>query len=356
MRTVLSATAAVLAAPLALPVVLLALPFWSLAFATRALARWLEPRALDWSELIEYHPEVGWKPRPNLRTHALDFNRDPFRLSTDGDGWRGTGTIDAADVVVFGDSFAFGHAIDDEHFFAEVASGIRVKAIGAPGYNMVQSLLWLERYASRLRGKLVVWLAYPGNDLEDNIRPNMQRYRAPFVRASADGDGWEIVTSHVRPEPWTFPARTPNFGTFIEICRPTAISRRALAACEFLVRRANDVALRAGAELVVASIPDLAKLQRDALARAAAAAGAGGADFDVELPDRELARICARIGARFVALRDHLGPADYHAADVHWNARGHRRVAALLGALARDGSAGIAPVRARAAAKATAAR
>ena len=55
---------------------------------------------------------------------------------------------------------------------------------------MVQTLLWMERLKDRLAGKLVVWLVFYGNDLMDNLHPNFDRYRTPFVRSRDDGAGW----------------------------------------------------------------------------------------------------------------------------------------------------------------------
>jgi hypothetical protein len=83
-----------------------------------------------------------------------------------------------------------------------VLASPRIKAIGANGYNMVQELLWMRRYAPQLAGKLVVWFVYHGNDLFDNLQPNVFQYRTPFVRERHDGRGWEVVTEHVRRSPW----------------------------------------------------------------------------------------------------------------------------------------------------------
>jgi hypothetical protein len=326
MRTLLATIAAILTLPLVLSAVILAAPFRAVAGATVRLARRLEPQAHPWGELTEFHADVGWKPKPDLMTHALDFNGEPFRVVTDADGWRGGGTVAESDVVVFGDSFAFGNAIEEEAFFGNLPGAVRIKAVGAPGYNMVQSLWWMDRMGPQLTGKDVVWLIYPANDLEDNLRPQMKAYRTPFVRES-DG-GWEIVADHVRQEPWPFPFRRPNTEYFVEICRPSYLSQRAFSACAFLLERAAAVCRSHGARLTVMTIPDLSAMNQRIYA--ALLDGSGIADYDPDLPDRNIGKLAAELGVPFVALADHLEPADYFAEDVHWNARGHQRVAAVL--------------------------
>lgn len=332
MRTVLATIAAIVALPLVFSAIIIAAPFRAVAGATARLARRLEPPAHRWDELTEYHAEVGWKPKPNLVTHALDFNGEPFHVVTDDEGWRGSGTVAASEVVVFGDSFAFGNAIDEEAFFANLPGAVRIKAIGAPGYNMVQSLWWMERTGPQLAGKNVVWLLYPANDLEDNLRPQMKGYRTPFVRESDTG-GWEIVTEHVRREPWAFPLRRPNTEYFIEICRPSYLSQRVFSACAFLLERAAAVCQKHGARLTVMTIPDLSAMNQRIYA--GLLEDSGIEDYDPDLPDRRIGQLAERLAVPFLALKDHLEPEDYLTEDVHWNARGHRHVAAVLRDLAQ---------------------
>src|SRR3990172_7833003 len=148
-----------------------AVPFVVVAILTRSLSRFLERRAVTWQELLEFAPTVGWRPKPNLNTYARADK--VFQLTTDTEGWRGQRSIGESEVIVFGDSFAFGYGVDDKAFFANIKSKVRIKAIGANGYNMVQALQWMERLSSQLKGKLVVWFIFVGNDLYDNLQPNL---------------------------------------------------------------------------------------------------------------------------------------------------------------------------------------
>ena len=66
----------------------------------------------------------------------------------------------------------------------------------------------LEQLAPKLRGRLVVWFIYCGNDFYDNLAPDLHGYRRPFVREARPDGGWEIVTDHVRSEPWPISPRS----------------------------------------------------------------------------------------------------------------------------------------------------
>ena len=89
-------------------------------------------------------------------------------------------------------------------FFRVSPFELSIKAIGAPGYSMVQELMLITQLAPRLGGKLVVWFIYPGNDLTDNLSPAMTTfgYRMPFLLESDIRGGWDIIASHVQPDRW----------------------------------------------------------------------------------------------------------------------------------------------------------
>jgi hypothetical protein len=160
---------------------LLAMLFVSfgLGLVMRLWRRIIEPRFLNWGQLIEFDKAFGWKSRP--RIDAYHLADDVFHFTTGDDGWRGRRRLDESEIVVFGDSFAWGYGIDDEHHFAQLAEPLRVKTIGTMGYNMAHSLMWMERLSADLFDRLIVWFIYYGNDLYDKLTPHMRQYRAPFV-------------------------------------------------------------------------------------------------------------------------------------------------------------------------------
>jgi hypothetical protein len=333
-RLLLAGVAGVAALLATLPVLLVGAPFWIASALTRAVQRGVgrlfipdeAPR-----DVIEFTPEIGWKNRGGVRCRVHNV-QSSFRVTTDGEGWRGRRSIEDSDVVVFGDSFAFGEGIDDRHHFAELPSAVRIKAVGATGYNMVQSLLWMERLRARLRGRLVVWLAFYGNDPFDNLHPSYRHYRTPFVRRAGRGDAWEVAASHVRPDPWPFPCQDRDWGyadKAAEIHCPSHHAERAYSACEYLLERARETCAGAGADLVVVGVPCVEALDSAGAARLREQASDPGR-FDPGLPDRRFAEICGRLEIRFAALSTVLSPRDHIHGDVHWTRGGHARVARVL--------------------------
>ncbi len=344
MRITLALAAAIAGMLLLVPVLLLLAPLWLVSACTRRLAQLLEPRYLTRDELIAFDRTFGWRPRPHLNTHHL--MGDLFKIVTDGDGWRGRATLAESDIVAIGDSFAAGYGVGENDIFANLAKRLRVKPIGIGGYSMVQELLWMRELAPALRGKLVVWFIYFGNDLYDNLSPELRGYRKPFLRERRDDDGWDIVSNHVTAEPWPIAARARkghvHMATLAQLCAETHLATRAYRACEWLVEQARQQCESAGAELVVLTIPDPHQLSVEGHAFLTALEP-GLRNFDSRRPDRMLESICARVGVPLIAGSSFLDLRCYKENDCHWNEAGHRRVAAALEALRPGSTPGVQP-------------
>lgn len=332
LRVVLALPAAAVGLLLAVPIVLAAAPLLAVAWLTRGLARLWEPEGRPWNDSAVFEPVVGWKFKPHLDAHGLAD--DLFHFTTCAEGWRGQRTIEESRIIVVGDSFAFGHAMDEQRYYAALLPHLSVKAVGVNGYNMVQELLWMERLSDRLAGKLVVWWIFLGNDLYENLQPNLGSYRMPFLRR--DGDGlWQLTAEHVSPLPWTAStSRRDYYQALAQLCSESPLAERAYSACELLIASARAVCQRAGATLVVQTIPEREQLRAEGIARLAALCR-NAATFDPDVPDRRLADICRRLGVPFIPLKDYLDASHYQVRDVHWNAAGHRRAAAALADLSR---------------------
>jgi hypothetical protein len=337
LRAVVAVVGAVVGVALLMPVVLVGVVFWLVSFGTRRLQLWtvLEPRSEALRQLVQYEPVIGWKNRPNLDTHGQAD--DVFHLRTDDEGWRGRQSLDDSKIVVFGDSFAFGQGVDECDHFTELDPSLAVKTVGVNAYNLVQELLWMQRLAPRLRGKLVVWMVYLGNDVYENLNPHTLSYRIPFVGQRSSGE-WEIVSDHVVPEPWSYYGELRDFGcevvsSIAALSCPGRFSDRAFSACQYLVRQGYEVTARAGADLVVISVPHLTQVSEVEELRQLAP---DPSSFDVRLPDDRLREICRSMGVEFVALLDRLGPHHYLPVDRHWNAAGHQLFAEVLSLLAES--------------------
>jgi len=301
------------------------------AALVRFIALKLERPFVSWKELIDFDRELGWKPKPNLATYYLPHQDDVFRVMTDAEGWPGHRTLDESAIVVIGDSFALGYGVDPEHSFANLNQGIAIKSIGAPGYSMVQPVMLMESFADRLAGKVVVWFVCLENDLEDNLSPAMWRYRAPFVRPTRTGSGWEIAKDHVAPAQW----QCSEYGRkrlLPFLCLDGPLADRAYAAAGYLIDRAAACCRSVDAQLVLVTIPDPILLTTAGEQRLAAITGKS--DCDPSLPDRRFAECCRQSGVAFVAGRDHLCGSDYKSREgLHWNEQGHRRMADVLARL-----------------------
>ncbi len=312
---------------LLLPALAAALALFLFAACVRTLGRLLEPRFVSWTELIAFDQKLGWKPRPALDTHYLADYDDVFRIVTDREGWPGRRSIEESPVVVIGDSFAFGYGMDTPRSFAELCQ-VSVKAVGAPGYSMVHGVRLMEEFGSRLSGKLVVWFVYLENDLQDNLAPEMRGYRTPFVRPAPRG-GWEIVDDHVSPATW-HSSRLDRRRLFPTFCVPGPLADRAYAASDYLICRAHTACHGAGAHLVLVTVPHPIQLTAPGRVRLAALSGSP-ASCDATLPDRRIAESCQSRGIPMVPGAARLSFRHYKRREgIHWNARGHRRMATLL--------------------------
>ena len=328
----LAALASALGLLMLTPLLLLGLPLAAVMWMVGRLARVMEPPVVRWPEIYQFDPLLGWKAKPDLDCHVLEERHDIFHVITDKFGWAGKATLDESNMVVLGDSHAWGYSVDHREAFFNLDRRLRIKTIGAPGYNMVQEVLLLEQLAHHLKGKHVVWFVYIGNDLSDNLSPEIEGYRAPFLRQAQGQDQWEIVARHLSPDKWKCSdnAKLQRFyALHPALHSETFYATRAYAACEFLLARGSRVCREAGAELVVMSIPALVTIS-DAHMQAHCKARSFTQATDRELPDRKLGEICRRLEVPFEPLAKHLTVRHYREVDDHWTEAGHREVARVL--------------------------
>lgn len=332
---------------LILPVLLIGFPFWLMGGLYTLVVRMFgyaeaviqkssktyKPLPGRWHQLdsiMQYEPLIGWKPKPGLQTYSQDKAGNKYILTTDAEGWRNVHhQTENADVVVFGDSFAFGYGANDQDFFANLITDPRIKTFGTNGYSLVQELLLMEQYSPLLSSKTIIWLIYHGNDLYENLTPNRNHYRMPFVREINGTNNWELVTKHVNPEPWNILTDRNYRGKLAEICSDTFLSRRAFAACDYLIERGKVLCERLNAPLVIFSIPDKSQINSRRITKLAGLSP-NKDTFDENKPDRELEAICIKHAVPFYALKDYLNSEDLLEKDSHWNKQGNRKVAGLI--------------------------
>lgn len=314
------------------PLVLIGLPLVGVAWLTMRVGRMLEPAIKTWPELFEFDAMLGWRVKGNLDCHMLDERGEVFHVKTDRHGWAGTRSIDESDMVVIGDSHAWGYGTDHYKTFSQCCASLAIKPVGVPGYNLVQELLLMRQIAPQLKGKLVVWFVFVGNDLADNISPEADGYRVPFVRQVAGTSDWEIVTCHLSPAKWRV-SQALKFRRYYAVlpalhCE-TPFAQRAYGACEYLIRSGWGICRDVDATLVVMTVPAVVTLSRNRMEQLCKAR-AFKASVDPDFPDRTIRAICDRVGVRFATLKDHLSAEHYYDRDEHWTAEGHQIVARVL--------------------------
>jgi hypothetical protein len=286
-------------------------------------------RVAAWSRIIKFHPELGWKPRENLSSVTYsDRIGDLCTVSTCHDGWPTPERINESNIIVFGDSFAFGYGANERDAYYALGTE-KMKPIAAPGYNMAQAVLLMKKYRMQLKGKSVVWMICLENDLAENIRmDNFDNYMVPFVKQDHGTGEWDIMNRHLISRKWLYgESSSKNTLRYAAICTDSVYSERVFQVCDYLIGEAKKVMESVGASLTVYTIPDKRQLSSNGLKTFERHLRlAGGEGMDADLPDRELMKICEKRDIPMICGKDHLTEYDYKARDGHWNKKGNRKV------------------------------
>lgn len=124
---------------------------------------------------------VGYNiPAENTTVYRWDVRYDH-------NGFRNVVDLKSADMVVLGDSFVEEITIPDAELMTSVLArlqGETVANLGQYGYGPQQELAVLKRFGLPLHPRLVIWMFFEGNDLEDVLNYN----RAMLQRRSSWSD------------------------------------------------------------------------------------------------------------------------------------------------------------------------
>jgi hypothetical protein len=299
-----------------------------------------------------------------------------FVLPVDADGLPNVGRIDAADLVLVGDSFlVYGAQTTPPGFVPTLARGLAATtySVGVSGTGPPHQLSLLRQLGLARKPRLVVWLFFGGNDLLDT--QTVEERRAQGVRTWADlcagrrAPAWivpslfaELFRSQPRevlaatPQPgWTSLAR-PDRATWFHptylrllVVDPALVAaspgwQRSLA----ILQQAHAEVTATGAKFLLVFVPSkeqvhLPYVREDAKALEALLGLPGGAaEFFAaararrDQIERALAAACADAGIPFWSASPALeqlardGDSGYYAADTHWRARGQLAVAERL--------------------------
>jgi lysophospholipase L1-like esterase len=119
-------------------------------------------------------PHYGFLYRPN-RTGQIHRQELEFSFTTDEKGFRNPSPWpEQADIVVVGDSMAFGYGVDDDQAWVRLVDkalpDTSVINLGLIGSGPEQYLRVLEGFGLDLEPELVLFTLFPGNDLSDAER------------------------------------------------------------------------------------------------------------------------------------------------------------------------------------------
>ncbi len=148
---------------------------------------------------FEFDKMLGWRGKPDS---SGSFNREgEFKtfVKINSQGLRDMEysiekPADSFRVAVLGDSFTWGFGVENEEIYTEVlerelGDGFEVINFGISGFGRGQQLLLLESEVLEYEPDAVVVLAYPGNDLYDNIADDPQYEIYPRPAFSLDEKG-----------------------------------------------------------------------------------------------------------------------------------------------------------------------
>jgi lysophospholipase L1-like esterase len=97
-------------------------------------------------------------------------------------GFRNTGDLHEADIVMLGDSYIEGYMMPDALMVTTRLSQLQGKTVanlGHSGYGPQQELVVLKRYGFNLHPKTVIWAFFEGNDFHDLDYYDAQRPSQP---------------------------------------------------------------------------------------------------------------------------------------------------------------------------------
>jgi hypothetical protein len=305
-------------------------------------------------------PELLYLPRPGDRRvgstgrsdisfsfHVPEPASYPYDVAYDERGFRNAAGMNRADVVVVGDSFVVNNYVPSEQVVTSVLArdlGITVYNLAHVGYGPQQEDVLIRRYALALRPRVVVWVFFEGNDLEDiyvyrSLTADFSKARAErhgiparsFVRNAAERL-MNLFGNPRRPAPfaWWIAGGARERLSFLYGATPLSERHeRALVDFEGILGRVAAQCQAAGAQFVLAFAPDKFRACRRQLHFDP---GASTASWTLnDLPDR-LRAIASRLPGAVpyvdltsaLATRSDAGELPYFRDDSHWNTAGNR--------------------------------
>ena len=284
------------------------------------------------TRLYRYSPHTDYLLKPDQRVRFATAEFETV-ITTNGRGLRGA-EVDLdrrRQVLLLGDSFVFGHGVDDDETMGahlqrrlDAVFGDEYVVInaGVNGYDTRREYGFLRHHAAGLAPELVI-LGFVINDPYSNsgeydFSPLPRGFARHIpLRAVA------VLLEYLRRPLDLFRKLGFDVGRpgvdHLDCLKPARCERGWRETLSYF-DRIKEVVDSLGARLVIAHLPIVSQLVIG-----------GWADHVEDHATSMLVSYCARTGVRFVDLRDsNLRPEDYHPVDSHWTPAGQRKAADFL--------------------------
>ena len=171
----------------------------SVVAAVIAIEIALRALGLAYPEIHRLDPELGWSPRPLLKSSAGFATHAPIEINSAGFRDHEHPLQKSADVfriAVLGDSFVEGREVEFDDLFWRVAnremnckpSGKRpeILGFGVNGYSTAQELLAFRLHVSKYQPDLVLLAFFTGNDIVNNSAALDRHPERPYFEFRGD--------------------------------------------------------------------------------------------------------------------------------------------------------------------------
>lgn len=148
---------------------------------------------------FEFDDELGWVGKKNSAGQFKRGEEFDTYITTNSHGMRDKEYSyekpeNTFRVAVLGDSFTWGFGVENEDNYTEVmekdlGKEYEILNFGVSGYGRGQQLLYFKREVMQFNPDAVIIMAYPGNDLYDNVAddPAMEIYPRPAFSVDENG-------------------------------------------------------------------------------------------------------------------------------------------------------------------------
>lgn len=355
-------------ANLALGALSLLLTLAALEVGVRLLVDWKEQKPFAVYDVDDARGGLSFLPGRSRRYEAAEFSFDAHYNSFGRRDveWPAAVVSDPGNVLLIGDSFAYGIGVDHEDtipsrleaHFARAGNPVEVMNFGMPGTGAppTYQLALDDAIARGFAARTVVVLIFIGNDFYPNVLARFDpEPAAPPPEAGRPGGGWLAhwktlqflklrVSQSTRLVGFTLTlgrmlgwSLYDSAGTYVFLRERTpeqeALFRRILSHIGEMKERCDET----GRRLFAVVMPNRIQVEnREALT---------GRIYDAARPDRDILRYCEELGIACLDLLPVLGEAHqrdgeplFYAIDRHLNRRGNHLVAeAIADFLGREG-------------------